>query len=468
MELYNDVDLATFKTHIGDVVQKINDIVLNQYKPTKKEMIEVQQIILKFAKDNKRKMYGGYGLHLAITEKKPTGSFYKDDELYLKDLDLYSPEPIKDLVSLSDILHEKGFEHIYAREATHAGSYTLEVNKRPYCDFSYVPRNIYNKIPFIEVKGYIVVYPTFATIDYLKMFVDPILAASFRWEKSFDRYFALQKYYPIKLSKKELTFGKDIPQKIFDILKTFMINNNTIMVTGFQAYNTYVSISKIEKSYIRKLKFPFFEFVSTDYENDVQKILKLLQTNGDGKISIVEYYPFFTFTNFRTDIMYNGEVVVRIYENLHNLCVAYTKYDNVNYGTFHYNLRMCLINAMYERVNDDKQMEQMYYDMASHLIQMRKYYLDGTDKTMFSDTIFKDFTHECMGFTQNDKLDKDDEFKRKKRVVFKYTPGETQIDLTKWVFPNSSGNKIHNPRNYRIILKDNDVHVPIEQINEEK
>lgn len=468
MELYNDIDLKTFKTHIGDVIQKINDIVLNQYAPTKKEMIEVQKIILKFAKDNKRKLYGGYGLHLAINDKKPSGSFYKEEELYSKDLDIYSPDPLKDLVALSDIIHEKGFKHIYAREATHIGSYTLEVNKHPYCDFSYVPRNIYNKIPFITVDGYTVVYPYFAAIDYLKMFIDPILAASFRWEKAFERYYALQKYYPIKLSKQELKFNDKMPQNVYDVLNTFSKNNKSIIATGFQAYNTYVTVSKIEKQYIQKLNFPFFEFVSIDYENDVKKIIDLLKKINKDKVTIIEYYPFFTFTNFRTDVLFDGKVVVKIHENLHNLCVSYIKHNDVTFGTFHFNLRMFLINAIYERVNENREMEQFYYDAASHLIQMRKYYFDGTDKTMFSDTIFKDFTYECIGFTQNDKIDRDDEFKKKKRTVFKYTPGESSIDVSKWVFPNSSGNKIHNAKNYRIVIDGNDIHVPSDHNDEEK
>lgn len=99
---------------------------------------------------------------------------------------------------------------------------------------------------------------------------------------------------------------------------------------------------------------------------------------------------------------------------------------------------------------------------------MRKYYFDGTDRTMFSDTIFKDFTYECIGFTQNDKIDKDDEFKKKKRIVFKYTPGESSIDISKWIFPNSSGNKIHNAKNYRIQMDGTDIHVPSDHIDEEK
>lgn len=466
MELYNDSDLELFKRNIGDVIKKLDDYVAENYAPTKKEKREVQKIILDYAKENKRKMYGGYGLHLAIKSKNISGSFYSDDELYSKDIDLYSPEPLKDLVELCDRLHKAGFKNVYGREALHKETYTLEVNKQPYCDFSYVPRNIYNRIPFLQIDGFIVAYPYFLEIDYLKMFIDPILT-HYRWEKSFDRFYLLQKYYPIKLSKKKLPLTKKMPQEVYDALHSFCLDNKTIVTTGFEPYNIYVNESKIKNDYIKPIAIPYFEFVSIDYENDVKKIIELLKEKLKDKISIIENYPFFTFTGFSTNIMYDGKLIAKVYDNLHNLCFAYTTHKigskTTMIGTFHFNLRMCLINAIYARVNDDKDSEQMFYDMASHLIQMRKYYFDGTNKTFFSDTIFKDFTTDCAGVTKNDKIDKAEEFKmQKNHSVFKYDPDQgKKIILEDWKFANSSGNKINNPKNFKIKFTDqtNDIHV---------
>lgn len=455
MELYSPRDLELFNTHIDDVIQKINDIVLTNYAPTKKEVTEIQKIILQFAKQKKRKLYGGYGLHLAIIDRDKFGSFYKEDELYSKDLDLYSPDPLNDIIELSNLITEKGYKNVYAREALHSETYSLEVNKHTYCDFSYVPKNVYNKIPYIEVNGYIVTYPYFLEIDYLKMFIDPILS-SYRWTKSFERLYLLQKYYPIKYSKKQLAFESIIPKNIYDNIDKFIKNNKTIAVTGTYVYNMYVKMSKIKKSYINEIKIPYFELISMDYENDVKKIIDVI---GKSDINIVEYYPFFTFTNFHTDILYKNALVARVYNNLHNLCFSCVSHDNVNIGSFHFNLRMCLVNAIYERVNENRNSENMFYDMASHMIQMRKEYFDSNDKNIFSETIFKDFGHKCIGFTQNDKIDHDEMYKKKPRVVFKYTPNVTKIDISKWRFTNSSGNQIHNPKNYKIKFDDHDYHV---------
>jgi hypothetical protein len=459
-ELYSDFDLEHIKKNIDNVIQKINNVVIEKYDPTKKEITEVQKIILKFAKEKKRKMYGGYGLHLAIKTKTPTGSFYSDEELYSKDIDLYSPEPLKDLVEIADILHAKGYKNIYAREALHSETYTIEVNKRPYCDFSYVPKNVYHRIPFIEVDGYIVCSPYFMEIDYLRMFTDPILS-SYRWEKSFDRFYLLQKYYPIRLSKNPIQVSESIPKNIYDILENYLKNNKSMIVSGFRAYNEYVKISKINKNYIKELKIPFFEMTSTDYENDVKQIIEKLQDVDKDKVSIIEYYPFFVFTNFHTDILFDGKLVARVYERLHNLCSSYVQSNGITFGSFHYNLRLCLMNAMYERVNEHKENEKMYYEMASHITQMRKLYFNETEKTLFEDSIFKDFVIECMGETKSDKILHAEEMKKNKRVTFRYSPEDNKtIDLTRWVFANSSGNKIHNQKNYKIKFdENNDIHL---------
>jgi len=276
----------------------------------------------------------------------------------------------------------------------------------------------------------------------------------------------LQKYYPIKLSKKTIDIKSDMKNNVYDKIDNFLMNNKSLVLVGFNVYNIYHKFSSIDRKYIKNIRLPFFEVVSTDYENDVKKILEQL-TNvcGKDKIKIIEYYPFFTFLNHRTEILCDGNVIIKVYKNLHNLCFSFVNYNKKNIGSFLYNLRMCLINAIYERTNDNREMEDMYYDMSSHLIQMRNYYFDKTENNVFSKTIFQDFISDCIGFTQNDKIDHDDTFKSKKRIMFKYTPNETKIDISKWYFSNTSGNKVHNSKNYQIHFNDgeNEYHLVEEQ-----
>lgn len=468
MSLYKEGDLQYFNDNIPKIMEKINNIVLEKYEPTRKEMTEVQKIILEFAKSKKRKLYGGYALHLAITDKNISASYYKKEDLYSKDIDIYSPEPIKDLVELCNILHEKGFKNVYGREALHTETYSLEVNKRAYVDFSYVPKNVYNHIPFLEIDGFCVTDPMFMSVDYLRMFSDPIMSA-YRWEKSFERIFLLEKYYPVRHSTTPLNLNKKMDQKVFDKLNSFCKNNPTIASVGFQIYNYYLQESKIDVKYIKPIDIPYFEFVSTDYANDVKKIVELLKTVGNEKVSITEYYPFFMFTNNRTEILYGDHVVAVVYNILRNLCFSYLKYDNTNIASYLFNLRHCIICAMYARVNGDKTNEKMFYNIASHLIQMRTYYLDKNDKSFLYDSIFKDFIINCFGVTKNEKILKQEEFKsdKHKKFPFKYDPEDNKsIDFESWQFSNISGNKINNQKNFKIDIPE--IHNYEQQDNTQK
>jgi hypothetical protein len=187
--MYNNSELELFNKNIDEISKKLDVVVSEKLAPTVKEINEITKIVSKYIKDHKRKVYGGTALNLAVKEKEKADAFYSDEESH--DFDTYSPEPIKDVVELCDIIHKQGYKNVTGREAIHRETYTVAVNGHPYCDFSYVPRNVYNRIPFIEIEGYIITHPYFMMIDYMRMFVNPLLA-HFRWSKSFGRYYYLQ------------------------------------------------------------------------------------------------------------------------------------------------------------------------------------------------------------------------------------------------------------------------------------
>lgn len=449
--MYGIKDMQIFNTNIPKILEKIDNIVLQQYAPTEKEIKSVHAHILKFIQKNKRKLYGGFALNMLLMDKNPKDAFYGKDEQYFEDIDVYSPNPLNDLVELCNLLRDAKYENVYAREALHRGTYSLEVNKRTYCDFSYVPANIYTRMPFVELNNYIIVHPHFMMMDYLKIFIEPISSASFKWKKTFNRYYVLQKNYPFRESNRPLKLTGPMSRPMYELIYNFCANNDSIIVSGFMAYNLYVSVSKINKPYISKLKLPFFELISFDYINDVKKLISVIREQASN-VTIIEKYPFFTFTNFSTEIMVNDSCVVKISQILHNWCVTNAKHEGVTYGSFHFNLRQCLINATYERVNK-KNKDGVYNDMASHMIQMRQYYFDS-HKVNFLDTgIFGDFSSECKGKTVNEKI----LMKTGSKKSFKYTPGNKKVDLSNWNFPNSSGNQIINPDAFLIRL-DDDIH----------
>src|SRR3990172_8723129 len=189
MELYNNKDVEFVNEKIDDITDVIEHKKLEIFEPTKQELMDANKVVMQFIKDKKRKIYGGFAQNKAIVNKKPEDAFYDEDDI--PDIDVYSPEPIKDLIELSDILHAKGFKHVDGKEAEHKETYKIFANYAKVCDLSYVPRNIYYKIPFIEIDGIQYTHPSFTYIDLYRMLTDPYFS-SFRWKKIFPRLYKLQ------------------------------------------------------------------------------------------------------------------------------------------------------------------------------------------------------------------------------------------------------------------------------------
>lgn len=458
MELYNNDDVRSFDDKIPIILKELDDIVSNTIDPKRKEIIEITKIISEYVQNKQRKLYGGTALNYAIKNKSPRDVFYIEGEPH--DMDIYSPEPLRDIVELCNILHQKGYKNIIGREAIHKETYTIAVNGHPYCDFSYVPRKIYNRVPFLTVDNFIVTHPNFMFIDYMRMFIDPLLS-HFRWDKSFKRFYLLQKHYPIRLSKRSIEFGVKIPNNIYTAIKEYHKTKETLIEIGAGVYNKYIDIVRPKLNYIVKIPVPYIEFISGNYVDDVKNIINIIkELKYEPKIT--EHYPFFQFTGFMTDILVNGVSVCRIYDH-GKVCMANIVHEGYKIGTFHLNLMWCLIHAMMERVNENTKEENKYYDMASHLIQMRKYYLKEKEKSIFDKTVFRDFVSECVGETKDAKLENIEEIKKlkksHKKYAFKYDPEEKKdAKIEEWTFLNSSGNIISNTRNYKINFENDIFH----------
>ncbi len=198
--MFSNVDSSLLKANI----ERINDqIKLKQndiYKPTLQERLKIHNIILDFIKKNKRKVYGGYAVNQLLVSKG-CEPIYKDYEV--PDIDFYSIDPNSDVINLCNILFDSGYTRVSAREAKHQNTYSIFVNFDLYCDITYMPSNIYKKIPYITIENIIYVNPNFMIIDYLRMITDP-LNSYWRIEKSFSRLIKLFEFFPLPRFNKEI------------------------------------------------------------------------------------------------------------------------------------------------------------------------------------------------------------------------------------------------------------------------
>jgi hypothetical protein len=197
--LYRDQDFDVINKNMKSILEKTDEAKLIKLTPTKKEREEVGKAIREFIKEKKRIVYGGTALHNQIASKNKGTGIYGNEILH--DIEFYSYTPLQDLTDLVDYLAKKKFEAVRGTEAQHKETYTIFVNHQGYCDISYVPRLVYQSIPYTIIKGMKMVHPHFALIDQFRILTDP-LTSYYNLEKVIPRIKMLLTYFPLDFNSK--------------------------------------------------------------------------------------------------------------------------------------------------------------------------------------------------------------------------------------------------------------------------
>lgn len=506
MSLYRDSDLTILKNNIEKILDDVEDKKMTLIEPYGTEIREITNIILHFIRTKKRKIYGGYALNLLIKSKNEKDAIYRDKEN--PDIDFYSPEPLKDLVELCNAIYDKGYKFIRGYEAQHRETYSIRVNNHLYCDVSYVPKNIYNRMPFKEINGLYVVHPLWYTIDFLRMMTDP-LTSYWRIEKHFERYYLIQKYYPFpKIDKPILvSLGNEHQNELRTLLgeiHNFVENRDSTITVGFYAYDHFLKESTIMKSNSDKSKkfhfieVPYYEIISTDFQQDCLTLISSLKkttyvANAPESLEIVEHYPYFQFLGHSVYIYYKN-ILIGIVYHYNKKCLPYLTVDSdifyydkyvkgkkkINIGTFSLTMMYALMTMMKARSDEDERTKDLYMTFISHILEMRQYYFNKYNKNMLSQSMFRDFVLECKGYAVTPEKERalliEQRKKKNQRVIYAYDPSENKKESeSNYVFANSSGNPVKNSKNLKLNkniddedLGDSDANEDEENIEEEK
>jgi len=471
LELISSIN-TNFYQNYPALIRKIKSKKLLELEPKIDEIKTVSEIIKNFIIEKKRKIYGGYALHLLLQDRNKSELIYEENDIY--DIDFYSPEPIVDLKELCDKIYLAGFKPVLGQEAQHKETYSVYVNYQLYCDITYMPNNIYKKLRFMFINNFLLVHPYFLMIDYYRMFTDP-LGSFWRLEKHFERYMLLQKYYPLPNTKDEIKLEPYREKNIYKIIYLLfneIINYESIVFTGLYTYNYYLYLSEYREfdSSYNYLKLPYQEVYSTNYVEDGLRILNYIKLNPNifiNKISYVEYHPFFQFYGNSTIFYYNcdGEhiPILYLYENnkrsipFKKFNLIKFKYNNeieiinkeINICSFDFNILHSLITLVKVRIDDEDEWNNIIYKYIQNITLFRNHYLEKFNKTIYDDSLFQGFVIECMGEyilpERQRRLLIEVRRKLGKPFIFKYEP-QLNRTLGKYLFYNSSGNQINNPK----------------------
>ena len=439
--MFTNKDIEVFDNKIDDLedsaevlTDKVNEGLIKNQKA-------IISIIESYIKEHQLIVYGGNAQNLAIKKIDPKGVFYDDKDVH--DYDVYSFDPRTDAINLTKQIFKAGFKNILAIEAIHVETYSIKYYGTPLCDFSYMPKYIFDNLPILSVDGFKIVNPYLAYIDFMRMFNDPLTSSSFRWSKNFERFNMMQKYYPLTSKELKNDIKDNIDKSIEKDLRKIISKSDSLIYTGIECFNKYASLCKCDK-----IGLEYLTLVSTNYLDDVKMILSELKKKYN--ITTQERYPFFQFWDFSIDIRINDKLVCKIYKN-NNICIPFKEIKNVKYASFTYNLMWVMIEKFYYSIYDadcsgrpkqNNEIIKRYDQIINGMLFIKDKYLKEHKKTFLDDTIFQHFvTDKCSGVPLNPS---DIKNSIKNYRGFKYDPNKKTVNNESYIYTNISGRFINS------------------------
>jgi len=444
--------------NVINVIEKVKEdatIIYNKnYEPNIDEMNDVINIIKNYIIKHKRIMYGGFAQNLQIINKnKDDGIYKKINGLYynlpnIADIEFYSPEPLVDVINLSDELFKMNHKHVEGKEGIHEATYKIFVNFINYCDISYMPYNLYKNVPTIKIDNIICIHPHFMLIDSFRILSDPMISY-WRLDKMISRCHKLLGYYPFYKNpdyKLNIKLKYD-NQDILRFIRHKIIHNSKYVVVGFYAYNYY--INKISKKNIIN-DIPYYEIITDDLKNNA-KFIYIKLKNKFKSITTKEYYPFFDYLDRRIEYYYNNNLILILYGN-NQRCIIYNKSDKKKtyFGAYNLLILYYLCNHYYNKINKIND-NSIYIKLINNLNDTKNKYLNKKNISNIDNSVFQEFIFQCTGYPINPMRQSFIQAMMKKKsgkkTKFRYGPTEKKGKIPSYKFKNMSGNQISNKKN---------------------
>ena len=441
--MYNKKQLDDINLNLDKVIKESNSRYIKNYKiPSLDEYNNIKKDILEYIKENKLVIYGGYAQNMLISQKNIKDQFY--DDISMADIEVYSCNPIYDSMKISDLLFKKNYKHVQVKEGIHNETYKVFCNFENYVDVSYLDEYLLKNMMTIEIDGYLYAHPHFMIVDAFRIYTD-LLTSGWRLEKTLNRFNVLIKHYSFISNNIKPLQIKKVPDDILSIIKKELIQNTDIVVFGQHAFNYYVKKvgdTKEQNKYI--VNDGYFQIITNNLKDDSKKIIDILKKKFK-KVRYNRYNKFFQFYGERIDVFVNNQVVLKMYSGSKR-CTVYKYSDKkfTKYGTFQLLILYLLIeyNQKYiDKINTDNELS-----MISILYKLRDKFLLDNKASIFDDTLFQEFTINCVGTPFNQirvSLEESSKkIKRGQRPKFTYIPNGQHKNVPNYVFQNHNGKLI--------------------------
>lgn len=449
------------ETKIPEILEENESLKKVKMTPSFETMLKGVKIVEDFIKKNKRKVYGGMAINIAIMKKNPSRKIYQDDDF--PDYDFYSPDPVKDLIEICNELHKNDFKYIQAREAHHMNTYKIKIElyDKEVADISYVWNRYYHMIPTIKHNNIHYVAPEFQIMDIYRAYTNP-MTGWFKIEKYFNRGSILEDLYLIK--SKEPSSRKFFPknENNLDNLKKniqndVLKNNENIIIIGELAYNKFIKYSKLKDYKFRLINSPTINIMTNNFKNIIKILDEYLKNENIFKL---EFHPFLELYGKSIEYFVDTKPLIRVYET--DICQPYHKFNNFNIGSYHVNLLFFLSKKFRNKVTQNYQHFNKYNYMINNITFAREYWLKKYNKIGNENSLFQELISECVAdeiFTPFSRYVR----KIKDKKLFSYMPEEFYREpeevSVNYIYPNKSGNPLIKnvktiPEEYKEVLAD--------------
>lgn len=441
---YSQDEMNIVNENLSSIIQKADKIFNDKYlEPNNDEYHIVRGIIINFIKSKKRLVYGGYAQNELIKVKNQEDDFYGDCRA---DIEFYSPEPLKDLIELCDLINEKKIFNVKGDEGMHPETYKIYANLENYCDMSYMDPHIYNNCPFIELNGFKMTHPHMMIIDGYRVYTD-LLTSRFRLEKTYIRNNLLEKHYPLPLTNENESYkqylNKEKQNEILRNIRKLIIMNSKFVVVGH--YGVEYLTKKINDETIQVKNYPYYQLITSNLKEDYLKIYNILKSIYGRKISYKKYYKYFMFWDQRIEFYFDNQVILKLYGN-NDKCIVhqYSEKKKTYFGTFQLLILYLLIDYNYAQVNNIKHEEKNFLILLNKLFKSKDLYMNENQLNILDPSGFQHFTTECFGDPGNPLRDpvikRIKNVKKGKMFKFSYFPKEGKKGVVPvYKFNNSSG-----------------------------
>ena len=285
-------------------------------------------IVKKYIINHNLIIVGGMAIDMALRLKG--SNLYENDAL--PDYDFYSCEYHKDAYQIAEQLTQAGLSNISVINANHISTMRVRVNFTVVADVTYIPKNIFDKLPFIMYRGIKIIHPHYQMIDQHRSLSNPYENAPWevithRWKKDASRYDMLYEYYPLKSKEfKESTieFTDEIN------ISSIIFKNQCIGgFAGLLYWHNYIKklgyIKKTQLGFLTEdvggiiVKIPIDSHGVSIYSNDILALNKDIKKSFDIKHE-KQYNRFldklphkFIFDN-TWEIFDNGGIMISAYK----------------------------------------------------------------------------------------------------------------------------------------------------------